>query len=77
MLHTKLCKIVPVVLEKKMLTDDGQRTMDDNGRHPIAIGHLSDSGDLNKLCWAMMTNDDVKVRFKTLGSVDCYSIAVQ
>ena len=33
-----LVKIGPVVLEKKMLTDDG--------RQPIAIGHLSDSGDL-------------------------------
>ena len=32
-----LVKIGPVVLERKMLTDDG--------RHPIAVGYLSDSGD--------------------------------
>ena len=24
---------------------DGRRTVDDEGRQPIAIGHLSDSGD--------------------------------
>ena len=34
-----LVKIGPVILEKKMLTDD-------DGRQPIAIGHLSDSGEL-------------------------------
>ena len=34
-----LVKISPVVLDKKMLTHD-------DGRKPIAIGHLSDSGDL-------------------------------
>ena len=38
MLHTNLVKIGPVVSEKKMLTDDGCK--------PIAIDHLSDSGDL-------------------------------
>ena len=39
-----------------MLTDDARRTMDDaqrtthdDGRQPIAIGHLSDSGDLKKM----------------------------
>ena len=37
MLYTKLVKIGPVVLEKKMLTHDGHQ--------PIAIDHLSDSGD--------------------------------
>ena len=37
-----------VVLEKKMLTDDAQRTTDDDGRQPIAIGHPSDSGDLKR-----------------------------
>ena len=26
--------------------DDGRRTTHDDGRQPIAIGHLSDSGDL-------------------------------
>ena len=46
MLHTKLVKIGPVVLDKKMLTDDARRTTHDDGRQPIAIGHLSDSGDL-------------------------------
>ena len=29
-----------------MLTRDARRTTDDDGRQPIAIGHLSDSGDL-------------------------------
>ena len=29
-----------------MLTDDARRTPHDDGRQPIAIGHLSDSGDL-------------------------------
>ena len=43
MLHTKFGS---VVLEKKMLTDDVRWTTHDNGRQPIAIGHLSDSGDL-------------------------------
>ena len=38
---SNLVKIGPVVFEKKMLTDD-------NGRQPIAIGHLSDSSDLIK-----------------------------
>ena len=48
--------IDPVVLEKKMLTDDGRRTtnegrrtMHDDGRQPIAIGHLSDSGALKSV----------------------------
>ena len=36
---TYLVKIGPVVLDKKMLTHD-------NRRQPIAIGHLSDSGNL-------------------------------
>ena len=35
-----LVRIGPVVAEEKMLTHDG--------RQPIAIGHLSDSGDLKK-----------------------------
>ena len=39
MLHTNLVKIGLVVLEKKMLTDE-------DGRQPKAIGHLSDSRDL-------------------------------
>ena len=43
MLHTNLVKIGPVVHEN-MLT-----VTDDDGRQPIAIGHLSDSGDL-KMC---------------------------
>ena len=29
-----------------MLTDDGQQMTEDDGHQPIAIGHLSDSGDL-------------------------------
>ena len=29
-----------------MLTHDARRTTNDDGRQPIAIGHLSDSGDL-------------------------------
>ena len=44
-----LVKIGPAVLEKKMLTDDGRRTPHDDGRQPIAIGHLSDSGDLKNI----------------------------
>ena len=31
--------ILTIVLEKKMLTDDGRRTTDE----PIVIGHLNDS----------------------------------
>ena len=38
MIHTKFVKIGKVVLEKKIITHDGCQ--------PIAIGHLSDSGDL-------------------------------
>ena len=39
-----------------MLTHDARRKPDDDGRQPIAIGHLSDSGDLkthktSKLLW--------------------------
>ena len=41
-----LVTIGPVVLEKKILTHDGRRTTDDDGRQPKAIGHLSYSGDL-------------------------------
>ena len=37
-IHTKFVKIGKVVLEKKIITHDR--------RQPIAIGHLSDSGDL-------------------------------
>ena len=39
MLYTKLVKIGPVVLKKKMVAHD-------DGSQPIAIGHLNDSGDL-------------------------------
>ena len=38
-----LVKIGPIVVEKKILMDDE--------RHSIAIGHLSDTGDLKKLRW--------------------------
>ena len=38
---TNLVKIGPVVYEEMMLTD--------NGRQPIAIGHLSDSGVLKSI----------------------------
>ena len=41
-----MVRIGPVVSEEKMLTHDARRTTDDDGRQPIAIGHLSDSGDL-------------------------------
>ena len=41
-------KIGPVVLEK-MLMQEAQQTTDNNGREPIAIGHLSDSGDLKNI----------------------------
>ena len=44
-----LVKTGLVVLEKKMLTHDARLTADDDGRQPIALGHLSDSGDL-KMC---------------------------
>ena len=40
-----LAKIAPVVLEKKILTDDARRTLHD-GSQPIAIGHLNDLVDL-------------------------------
>ena len=36
--------IGPVVLEK-MLTDDARRTPHEDGRQPIAIGHISKSAD--------------------------------
>ena len=50
-----LVKIVPVVLEKKMLTHDARRTTDAKP----AIGHLSDSGDLktiinSRLNWGIL-----------------------
>ena len=41
MLHT-MVNIGSVVLEKKMLTDDGRWTTHDDGCQPIVIGHLSD-----------------------------------
>ena len=51
-----LVKIGPVVICQKMLTDDGRNTTHDARRtthvdrhKPIAIGNLSDSGDLNNL----------------------------
>ena len=44
----KLLKIDSAVLEKKMITHDGRRTSQDDGRQPIAIhvGHLAELGDL-------------------------------
>ena len=42
-----MVKIGPVVLEKKMLTDDRQRTTDKDCYPPMAIGHLSDSPHKN------------------------------
>ena len=55
-----LVKIVPVVLEKKILTDDGRWMTDDDGRQTIATCHLSSSGDLqmyfDKVCfWSSST----------------------
>ena len=44
-----LIKNGPVVPEKKMLKHDARRTTDDDGRQPIAIGHLCYSGDLIKI----------------------------
>ena len=44
-----LVKIDPVVLEKKMLTHDSRWTTDHDGRQPVAIAHLNDSGDLKIL----------------------------
>ena len=43
-----LVKVSPVILEK-MLTHDARGAMDDDGRQPIATGHLSDSGELKTL----------------------------
>ena len=43
-----LLKIGPVVLEKNILTDDEQWMTDDHRCQPIAIAHLSDSGDLKR-----------------------------
>ena len=34
-----------------MLTHDERRTTDDDERRPLAIGHLSDSGDLKMLTY--------------------------
>ena len=42
-----MVRIGPVVSEEKMTTHD-------DGRQPIAIGHLSDSGDLIKIFHANM-----------------------
>ena len=39
------------------MTDDPRRTMNDDGRQPIAIGHLSDSGDLIKSLEILYTLD--------------------
>ena len=48
-------RFCPVVLEKKMLTDDARRTTtDDHGRQPIAIGHLNDSGYLKCLSFVFL-----------------------
>ena len=44
---SNLVKIGPVALEKKILTHDGRWTTDDDGCQPIAIGHLSHSGNRN------------------------------
>ena len=46
MLIPNSVKIGPVVLEKKITHDRRWRT-GNNRRQPIAIGHLSDSSDLN------------------------------
>ena len=43
-----MVRIGPAVFEKKMLTDDG--------RQPIAIGHLSDSGDLKMFMFVDRVN---------------------
>ena len=39
-----LAKIGPLVLEKKMFTNDARWTNDNNRGQTIVIGHLSDSG---------------------------------
>ena len=41
-----LVKFGPVVSEEEMLMHDARRTTHHDGCQPIAIGHLSDSGDL-------------------------------
>ena len=51
MLHTKNGNDWPGSFQEevknvKLLTHDARRTTHDVGRRPIAIGHLSDSGDL-------------------------------
>ena len=59
-----LVKIGPGVLDKKTLTHDAQRTKDD-GRQPIEISHMSDSGDLKttlntKIAWELWTHTKTK-----------------
>ena len=51
----------PVVLEKKMITHDERLTTDDNGRQPIAIGHLNDSGDLTRYKSEQMTYNPLRL----------------
>lgn len=50
MLHTKYCNHWPCSFEEvrnvKLLTDGARRPTHEDVRRPIAIGRLSDSGDL-------------------------------
>ena len=53
MLYTKFGKDWPSSSGKEdvKLTDDGRRTIHNDGLHPLVLGHLSDSNDL-KLWYA-------------------------
>ena len=46
-LHSKFVKIDSANPEKKMFTDNGHRMRLNDENQPMAIGHLSDSGDMN------------------------------
>ena len=45
--HLILAKIHSEVPEKKLKVQEGRRTAHDDGRHPIAIGHLCGTDDVN------------------------------
>ena len=61
---SNLVKKGSVVIEKKMLTDDARRTMHDDGSQPIAIGHLSDSGDLITYTFSEANRNKVGSKWK-------------
>ena len=49
-----------------MLTHDGRRTTHDDGRQPIAIGHLSDSGDLKMTTQKYYLRYDIFLKRKAI-----------